>query len=106
MTKKPLPGGGPVVGRRLRLVENYSGFRTGKAFATDLGILDSRWSNMKGGLPLTYEVAEKIVRRYPGITLDWLWFGNPGGLPVQLQRRLAELDRELTRHQTAKENRG
>ena len=106
MAKISSPGGGPAVARRLQLIERYSGIRTGKAFAADLGILDSRWSNMKHGMPLTYEVAEKIVRRYPGITLDWLWLGNPGGLPVQLQRRLAELDRELTRHHAWKENQG
>jgi hypothetical protein len=93
ITEHNQPGGGPAVAKRLRLVERFSTFRTGKAFATDLGILDSRWSNMKGGMPLTYEVAEKIVRRYPGFTLDWLWLGNSGGLSVQLQQKLNDLER-------------
>jgi hypothetical protein len=111
MTDKPLPGGGLAVARRLRIVEKYSGFQTGKAFALDLDILDSRWANMKSGLPLTYEVAEKIVRRYPGITFDWLWLGHPGGLPVHLQRRLTDLDRELVQKRSSlprkpKETRG
>ena len=82
----------PTVRHRLRIVEKFSGFRTAKAFAADLGISESRWSNMKAGLPLSYEVAEKIVRRYPGLTLDWLWLGRPDGLPVHLQQRLAKLD--------------
>ena len=40
MVKVSSPGGGHAVARRLRLVERYSGIRTGKAFAADLGILD------------------------------------------------------------------
>lgn len=67
------------------------GYETATAWAAFLGVSDQRWNNLETGLPLSKDMAFKLVQRVPGLTTDWLWFGNAGGLPVDLARRLGEL---------------
>jgi hypothetical protein len=57
-------------------------------FASGLGIGATRWNAAENGAPLSKEVAFLLVRTFPGLTLDWLFLGNAGGLPVILQREL------------------
>jgi hypothetical protein len=59
-------------------------------FAKKIDIDVKRWNNFERGLPLSKEVAFRLVERIPGLTLDWLWLGIESGLPLQLQRELAE----------------
>lgn len=58
------------------------------AFARRLGISLARWNNFERGSPLSHEVAIKLVRLVPALTLDWLYLGATGGLSVELARRL------------------
>jgi hypothetical protein len=32
----------------------------------------------------------RIVRKFPGVTLDWLFLGRPEGLTVEIARALSE----------------
>jgi hypothetical protein len=41
-------------------------------------------------MPLSKEVAILIVKKFPDITLDWLYLGNPRGLTVKRQQELDE----------------
>ena len=70
-----------AVAARLRLLRKMSG-QTQTAFAVFLGIETNRWNNIERGLPLSKEVALLIVRKLPGITLDWLFLGAASGLSV------------------------
>jgi hypothetical protein len=36
------------------------------------------------------EMALRIVRKFPGVTLDWLFLGRPEGLTVEMARVLSE----------------
>lgn len=81
----------PEQGLRLIRLRMAMGMATQTAMAAALGIKVSRWNNFERGAPLSMDVATKICRRFPGVTLDWLIFGNPAGLPLDLAKRLGEL---------------
>jgi hypothetical protein len=66
------------------------------AFAAMLGIEPKRWNNMERGHPLSKEVAFLIIRRWPDITLDWLFRGIDDHLTVRRQRELADAGNAMT----------
>lgn len=52
------------------------------------GISPQRWNNVENGKPLGNDLALLLVRKCPGLTLDWLYNGNRGGLSVSMDQRL------------------
>lgn len=74
--------------RRIRQLQAVLGHDSDVAFALDLKISQSRLSNILRGAPIGKEVAFRLVRKVPGLTTDWIWFGNPAGLPVRLAQLL------------------
>lgn len=82
---------------RLRKACNYD---TQVAFADFLGVSTQRWNNVEVGFPIRTDMAILLVRKVPGLTLDWLYLGKPDGLPLELARRLGEVPearRRITR---------
>lgn len=75
---------------RLARIRELLGATSQKAFADRLQISPTRWNNFERGAPLSIEVAQKLVRIIPGLTLDWLYNGERRGLSVELDRRLHE----------------
>lgn len=65
--------------------------------AAFLEVSPQRWNNVENGKPLGSELAIRVVRAVPGLTLDWLYFGKPDGLPLELARRLGEVGPAGTR---------
>jgi hypothetical protein len=61
-----------------------------QAFANFLGVERGRWNNVECGAPLGKEMAVRIVRKFPGVTLDWLILGRPEGLTVEMAHALSE----------------
>jgi len=61
-----------------------------QAMADYLGVGFNRWNNVERGLPLGLDLAIILCQRVPGLTLDWLYFGKPDGLSLDLARRLGE----------------
>ena len=61
-----------------------------QAFANFLGVDRGRWNNVECGAPLSKEMALRIVRKFPGVTLDWLFLGRPEGLTMEMARALSE----------------
>ena len=53
-------------------------------FAELLGVERGRWNNVECGAPLGKEMALRIVRKYLGVTLDWLFLGRTEGLTVEM----------------------
>lgn len=74
--------------RMVRLRE-FMGYEQSAAFAAFLGMSPQRWNNLENGFPVSKAVAFLLVRKVPGLTTDWVWFGKVEGLPVQLARELA-----------------
>jgi transcriptional regulator with XRE-family HTH domain len=76
--------------KRLRLAK---GFKSGAEFARFLGVSKGRWNNFERGFPMPKEIIELLCKKkIPGLTSDWLYWGDAGGLTVELQRQLEELD--------------
>lgn len=90
------PDGPEAVAQRLRLLRQVVSGDSQTAFATKLGVDAKRWNNFERGLPLSKEVAFMIVRKFPNVTLDWLWLGRTDGLPVRFQRELEEAGNRTT----------
>lgn len=79
-----------AVGRRVTRLWRALGHPTSAGFAAYLGVSASRLNNVERGTPLSIDLAKTICRRVPGMSLDWLYHGNPAGLSVQLARTLDE----------------
>ena len=76
--------------RRLREAMGFNGRGGQHAFANSLGVERGRWSNVECGAPLSKDMALRIVRKFPGVTLDWLFLGSPEGLTAEMARALSE----------------
>lgn len=88
MATKETGGKNAPLARRLRGLRKAIWGDNASAFAASLGISAARWSNFENGYPLSKEIAFKLVQIVPGLTLDWLYFGKPDGLPLELARTL------------------
>lgn len=75
-------------GKRLERLRLYHGYKTQVAFANWLGVSPTRWNNYERGIPLTRPIEDLLVKRTPGLSVDWLRNGNRNGLSVELDRRL------------------
>jgi len=74
----------------LREVLGYSDRGGSKAFADFLGVSPQRVNNVESGFPLSRELALLMVRKVPGLSLDWLYLGAAHGLHWELARALAD----------------
>lgn len=76
-------------GRRLVAARTAAGYPKQSAFADELGITSPRLSQWEAGkrTPDMFYLG-KIVT-ITGVTLDWLFFGNPAGMTYATLERLA-----------------
>jgi DNA-binding transcriptional regulator YiaG len=82
----------PGQASRLRRLRDAYHFASASAFAATLGIPVTTYNSFENGAPLSRQAAFKIVQKIPGITLDWLYFDKPDGLPLDVLRRLGLLE--------------
>lgn len=90
------------IARRLRLTRRALGFddRQQKLFGEEAGLEQSSYNKFEtGDRKLTLQAAMKLCHRY-GLTLDWLYRGDPSGLPYKLYNRIRDL-RNSEREQAA-----
>lgn len=66
--------------RRLRLLREIIAGSNQTEFAERLGIDFKRWSNYERGYPVPRETAFLLMEKFPGISVEWLWFGWTGNL--------------------------
>lgn len=83
--------GGPesAVAKRLRILRAMRQL-SGPKFAEELGIEYARWNNFERGYPLPAPIALELCRKFPGLTLDWLYRGRLEGMSFDLVRLLEE----------------
>jgi hypothetical protein len=82
-----------AIAGRLKVLRRYiSGDAHGSRaiFAARIGIEYKRWNNFERGYPIPRDMAIHLVQAIHGLTLDWIYLGREDGLPVKLQRELAE----------------
>ena len=84
------PESNEAVAERLRLLRSLISGDSQTAFARVLEIDVKRWNNFERGHSLSKDAAFKIVRKFPNVTLDWVYRGKTDGLPVRLQRELED----------------
>jgi transcriptional regulator with XRE-family HTH domain len=75
-------------GKRLRRTREALGYKTVRDFAEMTGDEEntvSAWERGQNGIPLHY--VARIKKRF-GVTADWIYFGDPAGLPHALAREL------------------
>lgn len=96
----PMAGGRPdsneAVSERLRLLRQVVSGESQTAFSARIGIDPKRWNNFERGMPLSKEVAILLVKKFPDVTLDWIYLGNENGLSVRRQREFAEAGKATT----------
>jgi DNA-binding XRE family transcriptional regulator len=89
----------PKTARRLRLVRiaaGYGGYKNQKKFAKLLGVSPNQYNlQERGQRDLSKDVAFKIVEKFPGCSLDWLWLGDDRGLTVGFAQRLAAAEKAV-----------
>jgi hypothetical protein len=88
----------PDVSERLNLL--FRAFQrehpTPAAFAAKVGLSYNQWNNVsKQGYPLSKEIAFKLVRAFPGLSTDWLWFGKWDTLSYPMIQRLEAASKGL-----------
>src|SRR5262252_8252273 len=81
----------PLVAQRLLLLqEMFEGTGRGASgrMAQRLGITFHHWYNVLRGSPLSIALAQRIVLKFPGVSLDWLYLDRPEGLSCQIAEKL------------------
>jgi hypothetical protein len=80
--------------RRLRIVRYYAGCGDSQTrFAAMAGFTPRNWNNLECGHPLPRDAAIQIVRKFPGLSLDWLYFGLWDHLPGVMRFELEEAEK-------------
>lgn len=91
------PESNEAVARRLMILQEAAmPSSTQTAFALKVGIEVKRWNNFLRGMPLPREPATILVKAFPGITFEWLWFGKLDGVPMRLQQELEAAGKRIT----------
>jgi len=66
------------------------------AFAELLDVAPSRWSNVENGSPLSRDMADRLKKTIPGLTLDYIYDGDDSALSDKLKFLLAGItDRSM-----------
>lgn len=76
---------------RLVALRRAFGYETAASFAAFLDVSKQRYGNCETGGALGLDLAHMIVRKLPGVSLDYLYYGRAEGLSVELGRRLGLL---------------
>lgn len=64
------------------------GYKNAKEFTEVLGITKSRWSNVENGYPVSKDLADKLIRKFPGLTRDYIQEGEKRGLSLEMLQLL------------------
>jgi transcriptional regulator with XRE-family HTH domain len=87
-------GSTKAIGRRLQALQAHLKL-TAVAFCDLTGIQTNRFSQWKSGThPPSIDGAMAIRRKW-GVTLDWIYFGSPSGMPGDLLADLLAAERAL-----------
>ncbi len=72
------------------LTQLYAGGNS-RVFAEKLGIGYKSWNGIENSGALSKDVARRIWRKWPQVSLDWLWRGQDQSLPQAKIDELAAL---------------
>ena len=87
--------------RRLKLLREIVSGENQQEFAERLGIPFKRWNNYERGYPVPRETAFLLMQRFPGISIEWLWFDMKGNLSPHYQARIEAAEKAEREHAKA-----
>ena len=87
--------------RRLRILRQIISGENQQDFAERLGIDMKRWNNYERGYPVPREIAFLLMDKFPGISVEWIWFGMTGNLSQHYAKLIAEIDQADREHAKA-----
>lgn len=82
--------------KRVRLVRIYHGMNQTE-FARFLGFDYKQWNHYERGYPMPRQAAFILREKIPGLSIDWLWFGDEGHIETGFLKRLKMMDRAVSR---------
>lgn len=83
-----MPPTAKTLGKRLRQTREAMALKA-VDICRAIDIEPNRWSQYESGTrPVTMAVAIRLCEAY-GLTLDWIYRGDPSGLPVRLHQKLS-----------------
>ena len=76
----------------LREVLGYKGRGKQTQFAAWVGIPATTWNNYECGQTRIRDANLYKLKRKTGVTSDWVYFGDPEGLPLKIARLLLDAE--------------
>lgn len=74
--------------KRLRIMREILSGDNQTEFAKRLGIDFKRWSNYERGYPVPREVAFLLRNKFPGMSIEWIWFGSYDSLSSSYKEKI------------------
>ncbi len=91
----------PDMGARLAKIRETAGFTEQRAFALHFDFSPGSWNHWERGMSIPWGQALRLIDSLrdivPGLTLDWIYRGDPRGLPVETLRQLRRTE-DLSPH--------
>ena len=87
--------------RRIRVLRRLKGMNQTE-FTKFSGIPYKVWNHYEQGYPASRQALWTLREKIPGVSTDWIWFGETNGVEPKLLRRLEQLEREDVRAALAK----
>jgi transcriptional regulator with XRE-family HTH domain len=87
--------------RRLKLLREIVSGENQQEFAERLGIPFKRWNNYERGYPVPRETAFLLMQRFPGISIEWLWFDMKGNLSPFYRDKIEAAEKAEREHAKA-----
>ena len=75
---------------RLAILKEITDADSQQAIASKLGIAMKRWNNYERGYPIPREIAFILREKLPGMSAEWLWFGDEGNLSPQFKKKITK----------------
>jgi DNA-binding XRE family transcriptional regulator len=79
--------------RRIRLLRRMFGMNQVE-FCKYIGIDYKTWNHYERGYPISQKTARMLKEKIPGVSVDWIWFGEQWNVEAELLKTLQRLDRE------------
>jgi transcriptional regulator with XRE-family HTH domain len=86
---------------RLKLLRQIISGENQQDFAERLGVPFKRWNNYERGYPVPRETAFALMSKFPGISIEWLWFGMTGNLSEFYLNRIRAAEQADREHAKA-----
>jgi DNA-binding XRE family transcriptional regulator len=91
----PNPETKQAIANRLEIARLAVGYSTQQAFAATIGVSPQKWNNYASARDrISLDIALDLCRKHR-LTLDWIYRGDPSGLPVALARRIEEMSAKI-----------